>query len=574
MCYIVRMCLFKSAAIFFSTLIFVLCNHHIHDSKSKFHYKHKSRVDYKASEPFLEVKVEHGLVLGRKINSIYGFNGIPYAKPPIGKLRFEPPQTPNRWQGTWNATFDRNQCIQTELLEQLSLPSLSGSEDCLYINVYIPQKPDKRTLLPVMVWIYGGGFITGNSSYDLYGPDGLVDQNIIVVSFNYRLGIFGFLSTGDDVAPGNIGLKDQIFALKWVKKNIKRFGGDPKKVTIFGESAGGASVSLLVISPLAKGLFQKAIMQSGTAICPWAFSRTAREAAFKVGARLNIRTQNSRSLVDQLKNVSADSLQSQSLSVLAELLFRDPLNGLIFAPVLEHASEDAVIHDEAYESLDKGNFNQVPQIIGYTSLEAALLANISPLVALFTILLNFTPSRLVPLDMNADETQLDTIGRRIRNFYAGSNGSILFPSDNLINYLSDHFFVRPVQKTVNLTSKYVTTYLYRFSYTTNLAAKGAAHADELPYLFNSDRNSTDDRLIKKCMIKLWTNFAKYSDPTPDNENTCGKVTWKPLKPNDRSQMYYLNINRTTTSGQNPSREAIVFWDNLYRQYGNRPFNTY
>lgn len=182
------------------------------------------------------------------------FKGIPYAEPPIGKLRFKAPVKHKGWKLIRNAREHG--------------PNCEVSEDCLYLNVYTMSLKCKRS---VMVYIHGGSFNSGSGDSTLFGPSYFMKENVVIVTLNYRLGAFGFLSTGDEVIQGNNGLKDQLMALKWVKQNIEAFGGDVNSITIFGESAGSASVEYLILSPLAKGLFHRAISESGSSLCPWAF---------------------------------------------------------------------------------------------------------------------------------------------------------------------------------------------------------------------------------------------------------------------------------------------------------------
>ncbi|KAG8034167.1 hypothetical protein G9C98_001251 [Cotesia typhae] len=198
-------------------------------------------------------------------SNFYAFRGIPFAKSTAGELRFKDPEPAEAWSGVRDASKYGNICPQKDFLAG----KVVGGEDCLNLNVYTRDlNPDEP--LAVLVWIHGGAFILGSGNDDVYGPDYFMTKDIILVTINYRLGMLGFLNLDDEEATGNQGLKDQVMALKWVKQNIKKFGGDPNKVTIFGESAGGASVHYLTISPLAEGLFQKAIIQSGVASNPWA----------------------------------------------------------------------------------------------------------------------------------------------------------------------------------------------------------------------------------------------------------------------------------------------------------------
>ncbi|XP_061496509.1 putative inactive carboxylesterase 4 [Anopheles gambiae] len=206
-----------------------------------------------------------GTVLQNSVGSSYpAFLGIPFAKPPIGKLRFANPQPNDPWQGKYNASTTKSACIQ--IVTVLPSSRLYGSEDCLYLNVFMPTLQIlEDALLPVMVYIQGGGFLYGSAQLEQRNPARFMTwRRVIVVTFQYRLGVFGFLSTGDRSAPGNFGMKDQVMVLRWVKKNIRAFGGDPNRVTIFGESVGGSSVQYQMLSPLSRGLFHRAVSMGGS----------------------------------------------------------------------------------------------------------------------------------------------------------------------------------------------------------------------------------------------------------------------------------------------------------------------
>ncbi|NXS61696.1 SASB hydrolase, partial [Brachypteracias leptosomus] len=227
-----------------------------------------------------EVVTKYGRVQGYQFKvdaagrSVNVFLALPFAKPPVGPLRFSEPQPPEPWKGVRDATSYPPMCLQDKVQGQLLSDGITNrkekiilqtSEDCLYLNVYTPISQEKEGKLPVFVWIHGGGLVFGAaSSYD--GSALAAFENVVVVTIQYRLGIVGFFSTGDKHARGNWGYLDQVAALQWIQENIVHFGGDPSSVTIVGESAGGISVSALVLSPLAKGLFHKAISESGTAI--------------------------------------------------------------------------------------------------------------------------------------------------------------------------------------------------------------------------------------------------------------------------------------------------------------------
>ncbi|KAF2898714.1 hypothetical protein ILUMI_07459 [Ignelater luminosus] len=234
----------------------------------------------------------------------FSFQGIPYAKPPVGQLRFKAPQPSEPWTGIRDATIEGNICYHLTESKQYV-----GSEDCLFLNVYTPKLPikDEFNLKPVMFWIHGGAFYYGSGNTDLYGPDYLISEDVVIVTINYRFGLLGFLNLEDPTlgVPGNAGLKDQVMALKWVKRNISQFCGDPDNVTIFGQSSGSASVQCLMLSPMAKGLFHKAIMQSGTALDYWT---RGKPSAPLVAGVLHLDAANEQEILKTLQSMSVEEL--------------------------------------------------------------------------------------------------------------------------------------------------------------------------------------------------------------------------------------------------------------------------
>src|SRR6201993_13889 len=220
-----------------------------------------------SSAPQVEARLGTGE--GKDDGKVKTFLGIPYAAPPVGNLRWKAPAPAAKWKGTREAMNFGSRCMQGAVFSDMVFRDPGINEDCLYLNVWAPKKTSDK--LPVMVWIYGGGFVAGATSEPRQEGTNLAKQGVVVVSMNYRLGIFGFFVHPDLAAEsgrnsaGNYGLLDQVAALEWVHRNIAGFGGDPQNVTIFGESAGSFSVSALMASPVAKGLFQKAIGESGAA---------------------------------------------------------------------------------------------------------------------------------------------------------------------------------------------------------------------------------------------------------------------------------------------------------------------
>lgn len=255
---------------------------------------------FSARDDPLVVDTTSGLVRGfsRTVldKEVHVFYGVPFAKPPVGQLRFRKPLPVDPWHGVLNATVMPNSCYQERYEyfpgfegEEMWNPNTNISEDCLYMNIWVPRKlrlrhkgstetSERPGGLPILVWIYGGGFMSGTATLDVYDADIMAARSdAIIASMQYRLGAFGFLylkenfSNVNEEAPGNMGLWDQALALRWLKDNAKSFGGDPDLITIFGESAGGSSVSLHLISPVTRGLVRRGILQSGTLNAPWSF---------------------------------------------------------------------------------------------------------------------------------------------------------------------------------------------------------------------------------------------------------------------------------------------------------------
>jgi carboxylesterase type B len=252
------------------------------------------------------VKIQSGFISGEETEKGFSFRGVPYAEAPVGKLRFAPPQYFNKtWPIIREFTTYGAKCAQYNHFGY----KFDGDEDCLTLNIFVPRKIMRsNTANPVIVFIHGGAFMFGGSQY--YGPENFYDdERMILVTINYRLGILGFLSTEDDVIPGNYGMKDQVEALRWVQRNIAGFKGDPKKVTITGFSAGGASVHLHYMSSLTKGLFSNGISHSGNALDPWVMQEKAKQKAFEIGVQFDCRkTEKKDWLLTCLRMVETESL--------------------------------------------------------------------------------------------------------------------------------------------------------------------------------------------------------------------------------------------------------------------------
>lgn len=304
------------------------------------------------------VKIDTGTLEGLDSAGVMVFRGIPYAAPPVGELRWKPPAKAKSWRGVRDAKALGHNCMQHQPYSDIDPFAAGVSEDCLYLNVYT-KSLDAHASQPVLVWIHGGGFWAGFGGEERHNGVPLALKGAVVVTLNYRLGAFGFLAhpafagESSNHAAGNYGLLDQIEALKWVKRNIAQFGGDPSRVTIFGESAGGMSVGSLIASPLAKGLFQRAILESGTGVSIGIHSPdSARAVALRFADSLRV-SGNGRDVARRLRAISADTVLAASLRV-----------GPQYQPAFWPAVDGYVLPHAVDSMVALGKANRVPVIAG------------------------------------------------------------------------------------------------------------------------------------------------------------------------------------------------------------------
>ena len=328
--------------------------------------------DVTAENDIVEIKTYLGAVYGKisqqeSGQKMYKFLGIPYASPPIGKLRFKPPQPVMIYKDLEAFSFGAK-CPQFDSFGGNS-EKLSGSEDCLFLNIFttsIPQNNVHFTPKAVMLWIHGGGFNLGSA--DIYDPTPLVNEDVVVVTINYRLGGLGFLTFGNDIVAGNMGIRDQIAAMHWTKKFIHHFGGDPTKITIFGESAGAISVNALQMSPKAVGLFSGAILQSGTMLLyrdEYEKSRQERRASSLADQFNCSSTRNDQSMMDCLQELSSEDLL---FAFKVDGFNEDPESKNFdigeWAPVCDSYASDPVLPVAPLAAFSKGLFTKVPVMTG------------------------------------------------------------------------------------------------------------------------------------------------------------------------------------------------------------------
>ncbi|XP_024082889.1 esterase FE4-like isoform X2 [Cimex lectularius] len=322
-------------------------------------------VDFTLCLSMVQVTVDQGVLRGREFathgnRTVYAFQGVPYAKPPLGDHRFKEPVMASSWIGVYDATAFSDVCMQYSHPHYKSAEPIEGSEDCLYLNVYTPEVPDvPGGRLSTIVMLHGGAFTFGSGNF--VGAEFLLDHDVILVTVNYRLGPLGFLSTEDDVVPGNMGLKDQLLALKWVHRNIPSFGGDPTRITLAGMSAGAASVHYHLLSPKSRGYFHRAISMSGSALCPWAQTENAKEKTKRIAGNLGCPTTDSYTLIKCLRKRPAKKIVSQVKEFMPWLFY--PFTP--FGPTVEPQVPTAFIDEPPVDIILNRKANDVPWLISF-----------------------------------------------------------------------------------------------------------------------------------------------------------------------------------------------------------------
>ncbi|KAJ8978295.1 hypothetical protein NQ317_000109 [Molorchus minor] len=531
--------------------------------------------------------VENGQLSGRteytaRGKQYYAFNNIPFAKPPVGNLRFQAPQPAANWDGILDVSSPTD-----VLCYQYGTTTSVQTEDCLVLHVYSPVEPGSDAALPVMFYIFGGGFITGTSAFYSLGPHYFIEQDVLVVAVNYRIGAYGFLATGDTVIPGNWGLKDQQLGLKWVQDNIKNFGGDPAKVTIFGESAGGASVVYQTLSPGSSGLFRAAIATSGSALCPWAYQRHYKDAAYALATNIDPSFSTSASsaeLLSFLQSASADDINTHSWNYLPSSTYDQLVQGFVYAPTIEPEHDGAFLTQTMYSAIENGVANPVPLMIGMASEEQITRAeNLTQFTNTITWYEN-NPELFANENMHITDTAaLKAAGQAVHNIY--TTGSMVNYPAGMVKFFSDTSFGRPIIHHAKLQSAYADVYFYQFSYhgtlgQQNIYVEGAdrvRHSEDMSYFWawgnssNMDANEPSDVLTSKRWVALLTNFAKELNPTPTGDNLLEGLTWPKVSP---SNFQYLNINNTLDILTNPKDVFYSSWVNVYETLAIKPYDTF
>ena len=487
-----------------------------------------------AQTPDEPVQLTHGQVSGVSIgNGITVFRGIPFAAPPVGDLRWQPPEAPIPWQGVKVADTFGPACMQPRA--QLM------SEDCLYLNVWTGAEND-RERLPVMVWIHGGGWRSGASSNGIYDGAGFAEKGVVLVSVNYRMNAFGFMAhpmlsaESERGVSGNYGILDHLAALHWVRDNIHGFGGDSENVTIFGESAGGASIYTLLATPLAKGLFHRAISES-----TWITSTNVTHLTRHNGFSESAETRGERAIAEKLEEVGVAS-EGHLLTSMRALSAADVLD-MNFSVSL--AEDGWLFPNSPAEIFADGAQNSVPVLGGVNDGEGLMFVR---------------PDRTFSTVEEQRATRMEEWGEHgveLATHYLADAVENIFNTE--VDYSSDSLFVRPSRALLTAMARTsADTFMYLFTRNLREPSQRAPHAMELRYVFQTlpEDAAELDRNISDLMSDYWVQFARSGNP-----NREGLPSWPRFEAD--TQVHQV-IGATVEQGAGFRRQELDVLDRYFQ----------
>ncbi|XP_077457498.1 bile salt-activated lipase-like [Stigmatopora argus] len=521
------------------------------------------------------VQTEAGQVRGVNramglFSSVDVFKGIPFADNP--KL-WEKPKPHPGWDGVLKATKYAERCLQVTLLQM----ETRGSIDCLYLNIFVPQGHKLSSDLPVMVYLFGGAFLLGASNDLAILGDSLYDGkemaqrgNVVVVTANYRVGTLGFLSSGDSRVPGNYGLWDQHAAISWVRRNIAAFGGNPDNVTIFGQSAGAASVSYQMVSPYSKGLFQRAITQSGVALCPWALQREPMALTKKIARKVGCYRSDEDLMLTCLKMTDPVGLTLAGKVDILQMFGKGVVMDLLeLAPVVD----GDFIPDEPARLFH--NAANVDYLAGINSMDGHIFAGVD-VPSINKRKANTTVEDVRDLLAGLTKEKGTAAVDSAFSVYSAHWGSIPDPAavkKTVADIETDFLFLVPTQIALRLHANHSSggrTFSYLFNQNTRIPGfprwVEAEHSEELQYLFGKPFSTPlvyfpRHRDLSQILIAYWTNFAKTGDPSQGHNKV--PANWPAFS---KSHHPYLMINhemRKSPVSYDLRGDYVNYWMEMY-----------
>ncbi|KOX76875.1 Esterase FE4 [Melipona quadrifasciata] len=550
-------------------------------------------------------KIRGSILTSRLGRKIYSFRGIRYGEPPIGEQRFQPPIPANDWRNVFDATEEGPSC-----------PYPDGkimSEDCLRLNVYTTKLPckDENVTRPVMIFIHPGGFYGFSGQSANFGPQYLLDKDIVLVTINYRLGILGFLNTGESLAPGNMGLKDQVLAFQWVQRNIAAFGGNPNSVTLCGYSAGSFSIMLHMVSPMSRNLFHRAITMSSSPIGAEVYSGISQhgqlELVQKQARLLDCPTDSTSSMISCFRSKPAENF-TDTLSSLFDW-YGNPI--LLWKPTVEPKAPgvERFLTDQPYNLIKQRKFHQVPLIMGVTEDEFGDIKINCPIILLDCAVyekeqqlgdgtlyraLNGNWSTLAPIIFmyERDTPQSNYISRELRKFYFDDEPINSANNRKLSKVYADSVIIFPMYRTARLFATYCRhpVYFYKFTfqgrnsfYMLNDTTfppffvfedygavlyfhERVSHHDDLQYLFfmknffSYFESDAPEIPMVEISTSIWSNFVINGEPIPKDDDKLRNVKWTRLVP-EQTNFLELNLHPSMKTEFFPERMRL--WERLF-----------
>nr|AJN91198.1 carboxylesterase [Cnaphalocrocis medinalis] len=524
------------------------------------------------------VRISQGPVRGYKeaADDFFGFYGIPYATAPTGKHRFKAPLPAPEWLSTFEAVQKNIVC------PQVIVPYLIGEdamvqEDCLVANILVPDT--NETNLPVAVYVHGGGFQIGHGRMFM-SKKILNHKKFIIVNFNYRLGAHGFLCLGTEAVPGNAGMKDQVALLRWVKKNIANFGGNPSEVTIWGSSAGSSAVDLLMLSPSTKGLFNKVIPESGANLAAFSVQTDPIANAIEYALLQNLTdVENIHTLEEFYTSAPIGALFKNSFIDRKDSTF-------VFSPCVERKTkEEAFLEDSPYNILKSGKYEKVPILYGFANMEGLMR------IALFDMWKENMNEKfsdfLLPDLQFRNNDEKEKVSEKVKEFYFGDKKITEENVIDYIDYFSDVIFTYGTLRAVGLhvNAGHDKVYLYEYSYVNEMDnvnsplvphtnnVRGANHCSQSAAVFDGlglvrvdeDTLPKEYQDVKQYLRQMWTNFITTGSPVPSGSSL-------PKWPAARAQgSPYMSLGATPQLRTDALlNKRVRFWDGVYERHYRAP----